>query len=131
MQRFIQRFSDKIIGVLNGFDRLVLRGSLRSISYTRKKKGFEAFLWRQQMLLKDFGPYVERVSKELKDASCQAAVIQHRPIIYLPSCKTNKQAEAQKVASQDRITDGLIANITCVEPLQELQGRPQPRDQKT
>jgi hypothetical protein len=127
MQRFIQRFSDKIIGVLSGFDRLILRGSLRSISYTRKRKGFEAFLWLHHILLKDFGPYVERVSKEVKAASCQAAVAQHRPILYLPSCNTDKEAEAQKVASQDHITDGLIATITCVEPCKSFKVGPNPK----
>ena len=126
MQRFIQRFSDKIIGVLSGFDRLVLRGSLRSISYTRKKKGFEAFLWLHHILLKDFGPYVERVSKAVKAASCQAAVAQHRPIVYLPSCNIDKEKEAKKVAAQDHITEGLIANITCVEPCKSFKVGPNP-----
>ena len=52
MQRFIHRFSNNIIGILNGFDRLVLRGTLRKIAYARGMKGF---LWHKQVLLKDFG----------------------------------------------------------------------------
>ena len=32
--RFIQRFGDRITGVLSGFDRLVLRGSLLAIPET-------------------------------------------------------------------------------------------------
>lgn len=130
MQRFIQHFSDKIIGVLSGFDRLVLRGSLRAISYTGKNKGFEAFLWLHHILLKDFGSYVEGVSKEVKAASCQAAVAQNRPVVYLPSCKTDKQKEAEKVALQDHITDGLIANIACVEPCKSFKVGPNPETKK-
>src|SRR3990172_11715182 len=113
MKSFIQRFSDKIIGVLNGFDRLVLRGTLRPIAYSR---GMMGFLWHKQVLLKDFGHYVEGVTKQLKEASCQAALTQKRPIIYLRSCNTDKQSLVQKVATKDGITNGLVAVITCVEP---------------
>ena len=101
MKSFIQRFSDKIIGVLNGFDRLVLRGTLRPIVYPR---GMMGFLWHRQILLKDFGRYVEAVTKQLKEASCKAALARKRPIIYLRSCKTDKQALVQKVALNDGIT---------------------------
>ena len=69
MKQFIQRFSDKITGVLSGFDRLILRGSLRPISYPYGMKGF---LWLNQVMLKDFGRYVDSVSKQLRTASCQA-----------------------------------------------------------
>jgi hypothetical protein len=40
MKGFIQRFADKITGVLSGFDRLVLRGTLRPIAYARGDEGF-------------------------------------------------------------------------------------------
>src|SRR5437868_3247392 len=33
MQQFIAKHQDQIAGVLSGFDRLVLRGTLRSIAY--------------------------------------------------------------------------------------------------
>jgi hypothetical protein len=123
MKRFIQRFADKIIGVLNGFDRLVLRGSLRPISYSRGMKGF---LWHRQVLLKDFGHFVERTTTQLKEASFEAARAQKRPIIYLGSCKTDKQAVAQEVASKHGITNGLIAVITCVEPCMSYEISPNP-----
>ncbi len=34
MDQFIQQYEKKVIGILNGFDRLVLRGSLRMLSFT-------------------------------------------------------------------------------------------------
>jgi hypothetical protein len=127
MKSFIQRFSDKIIGVLNGFDRLVLRGTLRPIVYPR---GMMGFLWHRQILLKDFGRYVEAVTKQLKEASCKAALARKRPIIYLRSCKTDKQALVQKVALNDGITNGLIAVITCVEPCMSYEISRNPKTKK-
>jgi len=113
MNRFIQRFADKISGVLSGFDRLVLRGTLRPIAYAR---GMNGFLWHKQILLKDFGRFVESITTQLREASCRAALEQKRPIIYLPSCKTDKQSLAQQIAARDGITKGLVAVISCVEP---------------
>jgi hypothetical protein len=130
MKRFIQRFSDKIIGVLSGFDRLILRGSLRQISYARNGKGLQGLLCHQKVLLKDFGPYVQAVSELLKEASCQAAIAQKRPIQYLRSSKTDKHALAQKIAEQDGIRKGLIAIFTCVEPCMSFRVGPNPQTKK-
>jgi hypothetical protein len=32
MQRFLERHQDRIVGVVSGFDRLLFRGTLRSMS---------------------------------------------------------------------------------------------------
>jgi len=113
MNRFIQRFTDKITGVLSGFDRLVLRGTLRPIAYAR---GMRGFLWHKQVLLKDFARFVENTTTQLRDASCRAAHARNRPVLYLRSCKTDKQVLAQQIAARDGIEKGLIAVISCVEP---------------
>lgn len=118
MKRFIQRFSDKIIGVLSGFDRLVLRGSLRRISFP---EGMMSFLWHKQVLLKEFKSYTQSVTEQLKEASCEVADRQKRPIQYLPSSKTDKEALARKIAEKDHITEGLIAVFSCVELCQSFQ----------
>src|SRR6266705_651833 len=61
VQQFIGKHQDQIAGVLSGFDRLVLRGTLRSIAYGQ---GMSQYLWASQVLLKDFGSHV--------DVSCAA-----------------------------------------------------------
>lgn len=63
MNQFIQKYQKKVIGVLSGFDRLVLRGTLRAISYTA---GMMNLLYDMGVLLKDFNSYVERTTKLLK-----------------------------------------------------------------
>ena len=51
MQSFTAKYSDKIQGVLSGFDRLIFRGSLRKIAYT---SGLNSYLWANHVPLKDF-----------------------------------------------------------------------------
>jgi hypothetical protein len=116
--RFIQRFGDKITGVLSGYDRLVLRGSLLTIIFP---EGMKRVLRLKRVLLKDFGSWAERMTGQLKEACCRAAREQNRPIVYLPSANTDKEETARKIAARDRITAGLVAILTCLEPCQSFE----------
>jgi len=115
MQRFVERFRDQVLGVLHGFDRLVLQGVLRPLLVVA---GMRNFLWKKQVLLKDFGPFAERTTERLKEASLQVALDAGRPIPYVRSPQADKQAMAQQIAERDGITGGLIAVIRAVEVFQ-------------
>jgi hypothetical protein len=118
MQQFIARHKDGINGTLSGFDRLVFRGTLRSIAYV---DGMQNYLHRNGVLLKDFGQHVEQVSERLKRASVSAAEGSGRPVVYLPSSSTSKEQEARRIASEEDLREGLIAILTCVEPCQTFE----------
>jgi hypothetical protein len=118
VKRFIARYADRIIGVLNGFDRLVFRGTLRRLSFV---EGLMSLLWKRQVLLKDFGSYAQAVTERLKNASLQEAIHLDRPQIYLSSSKTNKEEVALAVAERDGIREGLIVVLSCVEPCRTFE----------
>ena len=65
MQSFTAKYSDKIQGVLSGFDRLIFRGYLRKIAYTF---GLNSYLWANHVLLKDFGSHANEISERVKGA---------------------------------------------------------------
>lgn len=113
MKEFIARHQEGIIGTLSGFDRLVFRGTLRSIAYP---EGMHHYLRSNDILLKDFGQHVEGVSADIKDASLRQAWTTGRPVRYLSSTATSKEELARQVASEDGLREGLIAVLTCVEP---------------
>jgi hypothetical protein len=113
VNRFITKHADAITGVLSGFDRLVFRGILRPISYPN---GLKRLLWKNNVLLKDFGPYAQRFTTQVKEASCRAALKQGRPVEYLRSSDIDKEAVALKIMKRDHITSGLIAVLTALEP---------------
>lgn len=118
VKRFIHRHADKVIGVLSGFDRLVFRGTLRRIAFV---DGLMAFLGWKHVLLKHFGAYAHAVSERIKAASCQAAREQGRPIQYLASSRSSKEAIASRIAERDNIREGLICILTCVEPCRTFE----------
>ncbi len=113
MNAFIQKHLDSVIGVVSGFDRLVLRGTIRGMAYAA---GLKHYLDRTDILLKDFGDYAEAVTQKVKAAVLGAAERQKRPVIYLPSAKTSKEELAHAIAARDRITSGLVCVLTSVEP---------------
>lgn len=112
MKLFLQRHAEVVTGVLSGFDRLVLRGSLRLFVYA---KGLLKYLCHRGIKLKDFG----RHSRELSDriiAESQAPVERvGRPVIYLPGSQDRKDDIAREIAQRDRIEEGTICVLKTVE----------------
>ncbi len=113
MNRFIANHAADITGVLSGFDRLVLRGTIRQIAFV---DGLKRLLWKRQVLLKNFGPFAQGLTAQLKDASLRHAKTTGRPIEYLPSSRTSKEDVARKIAQRDGIESGLIAVLSALEP---------------
>jgi len=107
------KYGDKIKGVLSGFDRLVFRGTLRSLCYGA---GMQAYLRHAKVLLKDFGHHAEEVSARVKAAALAWASESGRPIQYLGSAKVSKEETARAIAARDGIAEGPVCALTCVEP---------------
>src|SRR6266852_209309 len=113
MNELIAKYADKIQGGLSGFDRLVFRGSLRKIAYVFGMKGY---LWANQVLLKDFGAHVQQISERVKEASLQCVLDAGRVVRYLQSSQDDKEAIARRIAREQKITQGVVCALTCVEP---------------
>jgi hypothetical protein len=77
MRQLIEKYRERITGVLSGVDRLALRGSLRRLNCGRwdeslgavVAKGMEQYLRQNQILFKDYQQHVKRWSERVKDAS--------------------------------------------------------------
>jgi len=113
MKQFMTKYAGKIKGVLSGFDRLVFRGTLRSLCYVG---GLEAYLGHVSVLLKDFGRHVEEVSSQVKAAALSWANESGRPVQYLASSRVSKEEVARATAQRDGILEGPVCALTCVEP---------------
>ena len=118
MQEFIAKHRESITGVLCGFDRLVFRGTLRSIAYPG---GMMNYLWAQQVRLQEFGRHVQEVSERLKQACRANAEALGRPVKYLASAAESKEEVARGIAQRDGIQRGLICVLSCVEPCRTFE----------
>src|SRR5437660_8158886 len=118
MQTFLSRFASLVTGVLCGFDRLFLSGSLRRIAYRR---GLQGYLWFNQVRYKDFAEHSEKVTARLVDASLRQARELGREIRYLNSNVRGKDNIARGIAERDRIKSGLICVLSSVDPCMSVQ----------
>jgi hypothetical protein len=115
---FISNFAGQVIGALHGFDRLRLRGTLRTL-YSHDV--MEAYLNAQRILIKDFGQLVERTSAAVRAATHAFAESWNRPVRHLNSSQISKEQLARQIAQQDGVTEGLIAVLSAVEPCKSFR----------
>jgi hypothetical protein len=100
------------MGMLQGWDRLRFRGTLRMLA---NLVGMKRFLEYRRHKLKDFGPYAKEISRQVRNASLAVAEAAGRPVVHLQSPMVNKEQLALGIAAKDQVTTGLIAVITAVE----------------
>ncbi len=115
MERFLTRHRDRITGSITGFDRILFRGSLRSICYG---EGMDIFLSSQRVLYKDFRTFVQKLSAGIQARAEQLAQQAGRPFLYLRSAQESKEEIARRIQRRDRVPEGLICVLSCVEPCQ-------------
>jgi hypothetical protein len=124
MQQFIEKFKDQILGTLSGFDRLVLRGSPRRLDFSYYDKarqivvanGMQEFLWQNEVLFKNYGNYVKKVSSQVKKASLRPYQDAGLPIVWLPQGDADKDACARQIATERGITSGPVCVLSALEP---------------
>ena len=113
MKSFLQRHAAKITGVLSGFDRLRLRGTIRWLANC---PGMLVFLSSVGVLLKEFKAYALDVTSTVRQRTQELAVRSGRKVIYLESSLFSKEEVARAIAKSEGIREGLIAVLSCVEP---------------
>jgi hypothetical protein len=110
---FVQRHQANVMGVLPGWDRLRLQGTLRSLYYPPV---MEHYLRRAGVMWKDFKDFATGLTGRIREAAEELAKRQQRPVIYLASSRASKEDEARRIQQRDGVRTGLIAIMSCVEP---------------
>ena len=113
MENFIKQYKGEIIGVLNGFDHILIRGYIKDFHIDKR---FYYFMSREGYLLKDYKRYVLKKSEELKkqidkieqEGKC------HREFISSP--EKDKGEIAKKILLNNPEKEGLLCILSAVEP---------------
>lgn len=124
---FVQQHREDVIGVLSGFDRLRILGSLRCLNHV---PGMMGYLSRVSVLLKCFKAHVVNISGRIKAATEALSVRCQRPIKYQRSSQCRKDELAREIAHRDGIREGLITILSVVEPCLSYTVRGQRQTQK-
>jgi len=121
MKKFLSHHAGQILGVLSGFDRVRFRGTFRQLAH---REGLFSILCYLNVLLKDFADFSEQTTKRFKAGVEQVAQEADRPVQYLASPQTDKEALVQKIyREQGTGKDGIVAVLSTVETCQSYQIR--------
>jgi hypothetical protein len=113
MKTFLSKFGALVTGILCGFDRIFLRGSLRRISFV---DGLRSYLFYNRILMKDFAAHSTKTTARMEQASLRHAQQLGREIRYLNSSQHSKEDIAREIAARDRIKSGLICVLRSIDP---------------
>jgi len=113
MKKFIQNNSERINGVLQSFDRIILKGYIKHFYHGNN---FYYFLSQENIKLKDYKGYIltvtDQVKKHVQDLISKTGCHSH----YLNSTKISKEKVVKDILSKTPDKEGLICVLSCVEP---------------
>jgi len=113
MDTLFHKFVEKIKGVLEGFDRIVFKGTIKNICYPA---GIGMFLHDRGVLNKSYREWLTKQSDVIiQDAKDYCKRLTGTDIQYLSSSITRKETLAHEQQNRLNIQDGLIGVWSCVE----------------
>jgi hypothetical protein len=117
MEKFIEQFKDQITGVIEGIDRIMIKGY---ISQFYHNNNFYYFLNQEKVQLKDYKEYVLKVTSKMK-TSIEDTIKQTGCYYqYLSNSLQSKEDIAKGIMKERNITSGLICVLSAVEPCYAL-----------
>jgi hypothetical protein len=118
MRQFVQRHADQILGVLSGFDRIRLRGSLRLFC---TEGGVASWLQGAGVALTDFFKWAQGLTDRLRRRSEKIAREAGRPVQYLNGF-VNKESLVEKIRTERGVADnGLVAVLSTIETCRSFE----------
>lgn len=120
MLKFLRRFSTRVIGVLNGLDRIRFRGTKRLLASVG---GMIHYFRLRKLLHKDFTPFATAMTEEFKAGIREQAQAWGHPVDFVPSGQTCKEDLALQLAQERGIKEGLVAILSCIEPCYSFKMR--------
>jgi hypothetical protein len=117
MQSFVQRHAESVTGVVSGWDRLLFRGTLLSLSHPQ---GMGSFLGSHRVMYKDYGRWAMSLSDRLKAHAQRMARDAGREFRYLACSSLRKEEVTRQIMQRDQIQQGLVCVLSCVEPCRTI-----------
>ena len=112
MTSFLHRLGARVLGVLSGFDRIRLRGTLPRLANTGI---FYQWLSAMGVSLKDFPSYAESRTKQLRTVLESKAAEAGRPVEYLAGYTEKETLVQERLHRDGAATNGLVRAFSTLE----------------
>ncbi len=113
MEKFIDRFSGLVKGVLTGFDRIVFKGLILPLMSASQVMHF---CRTRHVLNKDYKNWMMAQTKNIVATAEQYAIDNcGQPIIHIPTWRIRKEELAHQRQRKEQISSGLIGVWSYLE----------------
>ena len=118
MKEFMEKYEDRIHGVLSCFDRMLFRGYLPIMSGWQMAQFFNS----SGIRFRELKPFLIQNAERVKRHALIIAEQEGRPFQYLQE-KIKKEDLAKQIAERDHIEEGLICVLSVLEPCRTFSFR--------
>src|SRR2546422_575942 len=118
MKEFIEKYKDRIHGVISCFDRMLFRGYLPIMSGWQMAQFFNS----SGIRFRELKTFLVQNAERVKRHAMIIAEQEGRPYVYLHE-KLRKEDLAKEIAERDHIEQGLICVLSVLEPCRTFSFR--------
>ena len=111
--QFSKKYAERVVGTLHGFDRLLLKGTLRLLS---APAGVVHWLGQRGIPCPGFLSWAEPLSRRLRHHGEEVARKAGRRYRFVSSSKIRKEALVEQIRQEDGIEEGLVCVLAAMEP---------------
>jgi hypothetical protein len=111
-QMLIERYRDRLLGVLSCYDRIVITGTLPGICYAA---GMTSFLYAKGIRIFDYVHFAEPLRDQIRERAEQLAAAQGASIEYIAKAHVRKEEVVAKVLAARGEHPGLVHVISAME----------------
>jgi hypothetical protein len=108
----VERYGDRIAGVLSCYDRVVVTGTLPTVCYA---EGMTRFLYTNQIRIFDYAEFASTLRERVREAATSLAAEAGITIEHVSKGHVRKEAIVAKVLEQREDHPGLVHVISAME----------------
>jgi hypothetical protein len=112
MADLVQRYADRILGVLSCYDRVIVRGRVAEIDYAQ---GMAVYLRAHGVYLFDFAKFVAPLHDEIRGNAERLAAEHGIEVQFIRHHEERKEAIVSKIVEQRGDAPGLVAILSALE----------------
>lgn len=112
MADILQRYADRILGLLSCYDRVITHGRIPEIAYA---KGMEMYLRTHGVRLFDFPKFAQPLRDEVRTNAGRLAAEHGIEVQFIRHHEQRKEAIVEKILEQRGDAPGLVAILSALE----------------
>jgi hypothetical protein len=112
MADILQRYADRILGVLSCYDRVIVRGRIPEIAYA---KGMEMYLRAHGVRQFDFPKFAQPLRDEIRNNAERLAAEHGIAVQFIRHHEQRKEAIVAKILERRGDAPGLVAILSALE----------------